>query len=111
MGVERVFNVAKDVIGDRRHHLAAQKIRQILILKHSISQEVDDHISSTNTDLEDDEVPCDEVSDLFELPANVEDSERENEEVSGAVEEVDMIEDELRLPPRKRVRPARYRDT
>ncbi|EUC39511.1 hypothetical protein COCMIDRAFT_79173, partial [Bipolaris oryzae ATCC 44560] len=30
VGVERVFNIAKDTIGDQRHRLNAQIIRQIL---------------------------------------------------------------------------------
>ncbi|EMD63973.1 hypothetical protein COCSADRAFT_50538, partial [Bipolaris sorokiniana ND90Pr] len=34
VGVERVFNIAKDTIGDRRHRLSAQTIQQIMVLKH-----------------------------------------------------------------------------
>jgi hypothetical protein len=34
--------MAKDVIGDRRHCLAVKTIQQIMILKDSISREIDD---------------------------------------------------------------------
>ncbi|KAJ8115409.1 hypothetical protein OPT61_g2929 [Boeremia exigua] len=90
VGVERVFNTAKDIIGDRRHRLSAQRIRQIMILKDSISHDEQE---------EEDELPIDEVDDLLELPACPSpEPEVIEEEVTdferGTTEEV-----ELAIPP------------
>jgi hypothetical protein len=109
VGVERVFNMAKDVIGDRRHRLAAQTIQKIMVLKDDILQEAEQPTQLPDADRDEDQAPCDEVDDLFELTADFEPdmtSDEEEEEV-GIMEEEPEVE---RLPPRKRQRPSRYRD-
>ncbi|KAG9384129.1 Dimer-Tnp-hAT domain containing protein [Pyrenophora tritici-repentis] len=88
VGVERVFNVAKDVIGSRRHRLSARTIQQIM----------------------EDGEPIDEVNDLFELPASLEhtfDIDEENQTTEEESEE--EVQEERQLPP-QRQRPQRYRD-
>lgn len=111
VGVERVFNTARDVIGDRRHRLSTQTIRQIMILKDTFSKEEDE---------EEGTLPYDEVDDLLELPACVvtEDEIEIDEVRSGRVETDragDSTEEEPVTPsrrqqrPRKRVKPLRYR--
>jgi hypothetical protein len=53
--VERVFNLAKDVIGDRRHRLAAKTLQRIIVLKDSISHKIDqDSKGSPEPDSDDD---------------------------------------------------------
>ncbi|KAJ8110237.1 hypothetical protein OPT61_g6862 [Boeremia exigua] len=108
VGVKRVFNTAKDIIGDRRHRLSAQRIRQIMILKDSISHDEQE---------EEDELPIDEVDDLLELPACPSpESEVIEEEVTdferGTTEEVELVTPDIMREqrPRKKRRPARYRD-
>lgn len=109
VGVERVFNTARDVIGDRRHRLSAQTTRKIMILKDSICQ---------GQSQEEELLPADEVDDLLELPAGSDfDSGNETEEDT---------RDELLVPPvilralvaparensaRVRRRPARFNDS
>lgn len=109
VGVERVFNLARDVIGDRRHRLSAQTIRQIMILRHAILDE--------QSDDKDDEIelPKDEEDDLLELPANTGvftvvddplssdsnslDEEGEGFELITRALSVDEQMDELQMPP------------
>lgn len=61
VGVERVFNTARDVIGDRRHRLSPQTIRQLVVLKHAL---LEDTLEDTKPQAE-----AADVTDLFELPA------------------------------------------
>jgi hypothetical protein len=50
-----VFNLAKDIIGDRRHRLATKTLQQIIVLKDSISYEIDqDSKGSPEPDSDDD---------------------------------------------------------
>jgi len=102
VGVERVFNIARDVLGDRRHKLSSQVIRQIMILKDSIacqqSQELDD-------------APFDEVDDLLELPACTDEPESSGTESDNSCQEEEPVTPSRRQKhPRKRARPARYCD-
>lgn len=106
VSVERVFNIAKDLISTHRHRLAAQKIQKIMVLKLLISQEMD--ISSIDTEVEDSGELGDGFSDLFELPANTEYESEDQSIVEQA--ENEASEEDLPLPPRKRRRPARYCD-
>jgi hypothetical protein len=104
VGVERVFNTSKDVIGDRRHSLSAQTIRQTMILRHWISGG-----QPIATPIDDEPPPIDEVDDLFELPAPVDVLDWNNN-----VENENSTDDEpmtpsRRQPPRKKTRPERYR--
>jgi hypothetical protein len=105
VGVERVFNVSKDVIGDQRHNLSAHTVREIMVLRHWISGG-QPTASSTDTELP----PCDEVDDLFELPAPIDQSGGSTRFRDG-----DDIDDEPVTPSRreqrsrKRMRPERYR--
>ncbi|KAG9375655.1 hypothetical protein A1F94_013793 [Pyrenophora tritici-repentis] len=111
VGVERVFNVAKDVIGSRRHRLSARTIQQIMVLKDTISQEEEQGLDYLVAQLGEDGEPIDEVNDLFELPASLEhtfDIDEENQTTEEASEE--EVQEERQLPPRKRQRPQRYRD-
>jgi hypothetical protein len=102
VGVERVFNTARDVIGDQRHRLSTRAVRQIMILKDTISSE------QCN---EEDSLPQDEVDDLLELPAC-------NELIDGVESDgnADSTDEEPLTPsgrqqrPRKRMKPWRYRD-
>jgi len=112
VGVERVFNVAKDVIGNRRHHLAARTIQQIMVLKQTITEEADQPIDLSNTSTAEDQEPYDEIDDLFELPAKVElpASFERAQSVDQDLWEADTVDNESPLPPRKRARPARYCD-
>lgn len=111
VGVERVFNVAKDVIGDRRHRLHAKTIRDIMFLRDSYTRDENRELIDEDSD------PNDLVTDLFELPGQVETTESRDEDfvhISSADEqegEKDTVE--IVEPPRKRrnVRiPSRYRD-
>jgi hypothetical protein len=100
VGVERVFNVAKDVIGARRHRLSAQTIQQIMVLKDTISCDMKQTIK-----IDEDEVPWDEVDDLYGLPNQFEgaqDSDQEIEEADRGYRTYES-EDEL-LPVQKRPR-------
>lgn len=117
VGVERVFNLARDVIGDRRHRLSAQTIRQVMVLRHAILEE--------QSGDEDDgtELPRDEDDDLLELPANTgvftvadeplnsdsnsSDGDAEGFELVAGVSSVDEQIDELRMPPTPSRRSAR----
>ncbi|KAI1534888.1 hypothetical protein PtrSN002B_010022, partial [Pyrenophora tritici-repentis] len=111
VGVERVFNVAKDVIGSRRHRLSARTIQQIMVLKDTISQEEEQGLDYLVAQLGEDGEPIDEVNDLFELPASLEhtfDIDEENQTTEEESEE--EVQEERQLPPRKRQRPQRYRD-
>lgn len=102
VGVERVFNIAKDVIGDRRHRLNAQTIRQLLVLKHGMSDEED------SKDL----VSSEEPDDLFELPAQtefdepsgVEEDSGNTQGSSGLITQDNNSDREVRRPLRKRQR-------
>jgi hypothetical protein len=63
-----VFNLAKDVIGDRRHRLAAKTLQRIMVLKDSISHEIDqDSEGSPEPDSDDDQAPYEEVTDIQDL--------------------------------------------
>ncbi|KAG9384439.1 hypothetical protein A1F94_003986 [Pyrenophora tritici-repentis] len=90
VGVERVFNVAKDVIGSRRHRLSARTIQQIMVLKDTISQEEEQGLDYLVAQLGEDGEPIDEVNDLFELPASLEhtfDIDEENQTTEEESEE------------------------
>jgi hypothetical protein len=102
VGVERVFNTAKDVIGDRRHRLSAQVIRQIMILKDTIQLE---------EPKEEGLVAYDEVDDLLELPACIGPEDPvENEEDHDSSDQEPVTPSRREQRPRKRVKPSRYRD-
>lgn len=110
VGVERVFNLSKDVIGDRRHRLSTQTIRKIMIFKDIIGLEG----SAQEEDLSaiEGQLPLDEIDDLLELPANVDavngvESEREPESTD---EEDPVTPSRREQRPRKRMKPWRYRD-
>jgi hypothetical protein len=117
VGVERVFNSARDVIGDRRHRLSAQTIRQIMMLKDTIFQETQGKLmplqeSTLPSLLQEQTLPQDEIDDLLELPADL-----QMEELSDGLggkdtdeEPATTLDHENQRPARKRVRPARYRD-
>lgn len=107
VGVERVFNTSKDVIGDRRHRLKARTVQQLMVLKDAISYEDDD--IGVSSDEDDDEAQYDEVTEMLQPPIivpvetiTVDDGEEEYVEISNHEEEV--------RPLRKRQRPARYRE-
>lgn len=102
VGVERVFNIAKDIIGDRRHRLKAQTIRQLLVVKHGISDEDPDEDSRGLAFYQ-------EPDDLFELPAQTEFHEnslheQEEEDSLSILDVGNNIKVELQPPPRKRPR-------
>jgi hypothetical protein len=106
VGVERVFNIARDVLGDRRHRLSAQAFREIMIFKDTISQEGPE---------EEDILPYDEVDDLFELPAcegpvNGTEVEGEEEGDLNSADEEPLTPLRREPRPRKRARPSRYQD-
>jgi hypothetical protein len=106
VGVERVFNTSKDVIGDRRHRLSSQTVRKIMIMKDAIFQDEQDDTPATPPG-------DDEVDDLLELAACSEGEDGVNEVDVDAVEEnlPAAAEREARESrPRKRVKPIRYRD-
>lgn len=130
VGVERVFNVAKDVIGDRRHRLATRTIRQIMVLKDTIPQEMERSVQ-TQVGVEDEEPPCDEVNDILELPVPRDLLQEPMEYLFNIDEDIMEIptpaplqqpmetatparplslvdEDSPSRPSRKRVKPARY---
>lgn len=68
VGVERVFSLARDVIGNRRHRLAPKTIQRVMVLKDSISYEMDqDSIGSPDPDSDEDQAPYEEVTDLHDL--------------------------------------------
>jgi hypothetical protein len=68
VGVERVFSLARDVISDRRHRLAPKTIQQVIVLKDSISYEMDqDSIGSPDPNSDEDQAPYEEVTDLHNL--------------------------------------------
>ena len=71
VGVERVFNVAKDVIGNRRHRLAAQTIRRMMVFKDTVSERAESCVHELGLSVSD--MRSNEIEDLFELPAPVED--------------------------------------
>jgi len=110
VGVERTFNVAKDVIGDRRHRLSAKTMQQIMVFKDTISQESRDYASISVLERSGSEAPADEVDDILELQAPIVD-EPSIEEIEGEqFTEEDSPLQQRELPPRKRRCPERYRD-
>ncbi len=110
VGVERVFNTAKDVIGDRRHRLSARTMQQIMVLKDTISQEVEEHTGVGITEGSSSEAPADEVDDLLELQAPIEDALSLEDIREDELTEEDSPSRQRDLPPRKRRCPERYRD-
>ncbi|KAI0573130.1 Dimer-Tnp-hAT domain-containing protein [Pyrenophora tritici-repentis] len=111
VGVERVFNVAKDVIGHRRHRLSARTMRQIMLFKDSISQDVEQRDTLVVLGDNCSDAPADEVNDLLEVPAPVQDAPL----IEYRIEREGLADEESPtqlwdLPPRKRQRPARYCD-
>jgi hypothetical protein len=108
VGVERVFNLARDVIGDRRHRLAAQTIRRIMLIKHAILEEP--QFQESVPFGPDEQDPIDEIDDLLALPSN---PVLEDDTPPVYIESSD---DEPRTPsrrqqpPRKRVKPSRYQN-
>jgi hypothetical protein len=112
VGVERVFNRSKDTIGDRRHNLAAQTLREIMILRSWISG------GQPIVPVGDSEPPpSDEAFDLLELPVPVERSGgatrfRSIEEVDDAeVQETPSRRQQPTRPTRNRQAPRRFRDS
>jgi hypothetical protein len=77
-----------------------------MVLKNTISEEVEQQIDLLDMDRGEGEVPCDEVDDLLELPALIEHARSIDENI----EEDQYVEEESPLPPRKRFRPLRYCD-
>lgn len=84
-----------------------------MILKFANSNEMESLDGNLDEPIEDTTQLSDNISDLFELPAGMEEfrSQRQSQDIEEPIEEVDEVEDELPLPPRKRVRPTRYRDS
>jgi hypothetical protein len=80
-----------------------------MIVKYTILGEQPVALSSLG--LEEDLVPCDEVDDLFELPANI-----ELLSDTGSVRHTDTSDEEVQTPsrreqpPRKKAKPTRYRN-
>jgi hypothetical protein len=120
VGVERVFNMAKDVIGDRRHRLAAKTIQQIMILKDSISHEMDDGLFDLDSpDRDGDQAPYDEVTELFNLdspttePRHRQDLDNDLDQSLdiGITETISQDDRPALRPPQSRKRPARYLDS
>jgi hypothetical protein len=79
-GVERVFNISKDVIGDRRHRLSAKTISQIMFIKMATVKELaaletDMYTEHGEETLDEDNPPNDEVDDLLGLRAGSGDEE------------------------------------
>jgi len=113
VGVESVFNLARDVIGDRRHRLHSQTIRKIMIMKHLISDEQILDTTLRDTPEEESQLPSDEQNDLFELAADTYSADNDETPVR-----VDSSENEAEVEtpsrrerrPRKRKMPARYTD-
>ncbi|KAH7371752.1 hypothetical protein BKA66DRAFT_380857, partial [Pyrenochaeta sp. MPI-SDFR-AT-0127] len=95
-------------IGNRRHRLSAQTIRQLLIVKYGNIDE-EETSSIARTSLEEDQILYEEVDDLFELPAQVDFEEdqvqedRDGEELC-IVEDSNDVGEGLQPPPRKRQR-------
>jgi hypothetical protein len=108
VGVERVFNLAKDVIGDRRHRMSAQTLQKVMMIKHHI---LEDGSTVCKKSSEEQELHLDEEDDLLELAANAEALSENNitlDRVSSE-EEPQTPSRRLRNLPRKRARPSRYR--
>ena len=84
-----------------------------MILKFANSDEMESLDRDLDEPIEEATQLSDNISDLFELPAGIDEcvSQRQSQDMEESIEEVDEVEDELPLPPRKRVRPARYRDS
>ena len=84
-----------------------------MILKFANSDEMESLDRDLDEPIEEATQLSDNISDLFELPAGIEEcgSQCQSQDIEESLEEVDEVEDELPLPPRKRVRPARYRDS
>jgi hypothetical protein len=60
--------LARDVIGDRRHQLAPKTIQRVIVLKDSISYEMDENSTgSPSPDSDEDQAPYEEVTDLHDL--------------------------------------------
>ena len=120
VGVERVFNVAKDVIGIRRHRLTAQTIQQIMVYRDAIT--LKEQSKDTNSAPQSDSLSY-EVEDIFELQAPIEDVPQigESGELDELVEEVSPLQVRKRraaetierreLPKRERWRLERLRTT
>jgi hypothetical protein len=90
-----------------------------MVLKNTIAQGprgVKRRISLLDAGIGEKEVPCDEVDDLFELPALIKDVGSgdqdivDDEDDEDNEDDEDDEDDEVRLPPRKRIRPAKYCD-
>jgi hypothetical protein len=63
-----VFNLAKDIIGDRRHRLAAKTLQRIIVLKDSISHKIDqDSKGSPKPNSNDNQAPYKEVTNIQDL--------------------------------------------
>jgi hypothetical protein len=68
-----------------------------MVLKHIISKEDEQTFNIQEVNIGEDEAPCDEISDLFELPNCL-----ENDILLDNVEVIDNEEELESLPPRKR---------
>jgi hypothetical protein len=107
-----VFNCSKDTIGDQRHNLAAQTLREIIILRSWISG------GQLIVPVGDSEPPLsDEAFDLLKLPVPVKRSGgatrfRSIEEVDDAeVQETPSRQQQPTRPTRNRQAPRRFRDS
>lgn len=110
VGVERVFNMARDVIGDRRHRLASTAIQKIMVLKDSLLFEQEKEVEASD----DSDLPLDEANDILAIPSCVDltggDSEEELDGDGADTEEDDRIPTPLRRPARKKAVPAKFRN-
>jgi hypothetical protein len=87
-----------------------------MLLKHSISQELDNAVLPIEACTDSTQLLANKASDLFKLSANVDavkSGEQHNQEDKESMDEISKgyrLEIASPLPPRKRARPARYRD-
>jgi hypothetical protein len=95
VGVERVFNTAKDVIGDRRHRLSAKTIQRIMVLHDSFREEATQGPQDEREQhgVEEDRLPCDEVDDLVELDGD--------QGLTCISPEVSIVDEEASVPRRR----------
>jgi hypothetical protein len=79
-GVERIFNISKDVIGNQRHRLSAKTISQIMFIKMATVKELaalkkDMYTEHGKEILDEDNPPNNKVDDLLGLRAESGDKE------------------------------------
>jgi hypothetical protein len=98
VGVERVFNSSRDVIGDRRHRLQATTLQKIMFLKDSIAQEDQEDIMDTGNE---------ETTDAFEHPLELPAPGADVANLGGDTEP--DTDDDTEQSPSVRHRPKRMR--